>query len=328
MTTRACWISCYVVLLCGVAAADPHPLVELQFDPCVDVPRDEVRRLIAIELGDVVGDTSDPAQDRTRVGVVCADQLLQLRVDDPLTGKSLQRSIDLREAPNERSRLLALAIVELISASWTELETNPEPKVPAAGPPPSRASLHAALETVRKQPRLHEATLRPRTRVLALAGGIGFFSGPGMLGGGGVRVSRDITTDLAWMADVQFQHGNADISLGTVRFDTLSAAGAIAKPDWPIRGVHFGVGLRGGGVRMRGTPDPMQNARGRVGWAPWGGPMSVLGVTIVSAGHVTFDVGLESGYVMLPAGALVAGMRELGVEGAWLGAHGGICVVW
>ena len=63
---------------------------------------------------------------------------------------SLDRTIDLKEAPRARARLLALAIVELISASWTELETNPDPVVPPAGVRAAPEARRAALGAVRR----------------------------------------------------------------------------------------------------------------------------------------------------------------------------------
>ena len=63
----------------------------------------------------------------------------------PITGKTLSRSLDLGEARNARTRLLALAISELIWVSWTELETNPEPAVlPAGGRAPAEEARKAA----------------------------------------------------------------------------------------------------------------------------------------------------------------------------------------
>ena len=57
--------------------------------------------------------------------------MVEVQVDDAVTGKSLWRSIELQKAdPGVRARLLSLALSELIFASWAELLVTPEPAVP------------------------------------------------------------------------------------------------------------------------------------------------------------------------------------------------------
>src|SRR5439155_8563961 len=98
------------VLLLEQAPAGAKSLVALEIDPCVRVDRAQVRRVVTVELGDAPTDASAAGVDRTRVAVSCIGELVELRVDDPITGKSLERTIDLAEAPRASPRLLALAI--------------------------------------------------------------------------------------------------------------------------------------------------------------------------------------------------------------------------
>src|SRR5262249_57015189 len=110
---------------------------QLVVDPCVDAPAGQVRRLLAIDLGALLVDPEIPVAGATRASVGCDGTLTLLRVDDPVTGKSLTREVDIASSPpNARARLVALAVSELISASWTELATNPTPAVSPAGTPP------------------------------------------------------------------------------------------------------------------------------------------------------------------------------------------------
>ena len=138
------------------AGAIAHPSVSLEVDPCVQADVAEVRRIVGIELGALLEDrepaggaaTTKGASDTTRVTVACAGPLVELRVDDPLTGKGLTRPIDLStSSATARSRLLAIAIAELVAASWTELESNPHPRVVPAGPPASTAAREAATSS-------------------------------------------------------------------------------------------------------------------------------------------------------------------------------------
>ena len=124
-----------VALRAGLAsAAERHPSVALEIGACLDVEQAEVRRIVAIELRALMMG-SDSAEPITRVAVDCYNPLVEIRIEDPVTGKSLERRIDLSTSERSiRARLLALAIAELVSSSWTELDSNPEPTVVPAGP--------------------------------------------------------------------------------------------------------------------------------------------------------------------------------------------------
>ena len=142
-------VACAIVLASSVASAGEHPTVQLEIDPCIVAPADEIRRVVAVELGALVDDGNDTNADRTHVTVACQDGAVALRVDDPITGKSLARTIELASTlPVARGRLVALAIVELVSASWTELELNPTPRVQPRGQRSSAAARDAALSAV------------------------------------------------------------------------------------------------------------------------------------------------------------------------------------
>ena len=92
------------------------------------------------------------ASDVTRIIIECTGPRAVLRVGDPLSRKVVQRTIDLSTSePKARGRLLALATAELVVASWTELETNPKPRVEPAGPPPPAKVRDAARQVVKQR---------------------------------------------------------------------------------------------------------------------------------------------------------------------------------
>jgi hypothetical protein len=315
-----------LALICASSSAlagQTHPLVQLEIDPCVSVSRDEVRRVVSVELGALLSDTSAPPSDHTRVSVTCSESVVALRVDDPLTGKSLTRTIDLGAAiERARARLLALAVVELISASWTELDVNPQPRVPPAGPRASTEAREAALAMVRAQ---GERSTRSHFRLLVLGGGVNFFSNAGFLGGGGLRLARDHARRIGWMIDVQADHGTASASLGKVSTDVVSVgAGFVFHQPWTRVSLRLGGGLRGGAVRLSGVPAPSPDAHGATFWAPWVGPMALGSVGVVATRRLTLDLTVEGGYVVSPVGGLVNGRREVAVDGAWIGFQLGV----
>src|SRR5260370_36635075 len=148
----------------SVAAREPAQrlLVKLEVDPCTGVLPDVVSRVLTVELGVNVtvvptGDASDPAQkqDTTVVSRSCDEGTIRMNVKDPLTGKSLERHVDLRgEKTSARPRLLALSAAELVAASWIELQAPPPP-VPAveatAALPARTDAAVAARRALRRQ---------------------------------------------------------------------------------------------------------------------------------------------------------------------------------
>jgi hypothetical protein len=316
-----------LVLASARAHAAEHPRVQLEIDACVDASRDEIRRVVAVELGALLADAAEPAADRTRARASCEGAVVVLRVDDPITGKSLSRTIDVGGAiPRARARLVALAIVELISASWTELEVNPRPEVPPSGPRPSLEARLAALESVRAH--ADRSAGLSRIRVSLVGGGMKFFAKTGLLAGAGLQVARDTAGPFGWAVDAQAHHGSEATSLGRVDTDVLAVgAVAVVHRTWSRASVHLGAGVRGGAAQLSGVPDPMMAVRGSRFWAPWLGPLARGSVEIGVGNRITLGAAIEGGYVVSPVGGLVSDRREVAVDGAWLLVHVGVGMI-
>jgi len=304
------------LLFFGTASAAP-PRVSLRIHPCAAVPADEVRRLAALELGTLFTDELGPAT--TQVEVDCQAGAIRLRVDDRVTGKMLERSIALDEAPAKaRGRLLALAVAELVSTSWSELEL-PSLPVPVVAPP--SPSLQAAV-------RGHiERTRLGRLRLELIAGGLVFFSGarPILLGGTGIRLAKDHAHHLGWVVDVSVHHGTAPVTLGTVQADVLSAAGQmVVHQAWRHTALHIGVGLRGGATRLAGDAGGRDGVLGAVHWGPWLGPLVSGSLAFSPARRLALDLGVEAGYVASSVRGLVQAQPEVAVAGAWFSFQCGL----
>ena len=129
---------CLVVGLLGwapKASAEPPP-VSLALERCPHLSTAEVERIFSAELGSPATIPGDP--NVTEVTIVCEGDRVLVRVMDPLSRKTVQRSFDTKTFDKKATpRLVALAASELVLASWAELYSNPTPSVQPVGPAPS-----------------------------------------------------------------------------------------------------------------------------------------------------------------------------------------------
>jgi hypothetical protein len=158
----------------NAAPNDERPRVSIAVVGCDPALAREARRITAIELrAALVDSASDEAT--TQITAICAENSASLQVVDPTTGKSLERSVAFSETiPSARARLLALAVAELVVASWSELESNPEPRAPALAPLAPKAAREAARRAVAGLPVELAAVLDAHllaSRDLVLGGG-------------------------------------------------------------------------------------------------------------------------------------------------------------
>lgn len=325
----------------AVAAALPpdklaaKPQVVLVIEPCLTVSQEQVRHLVAVELGAQLVDDegrqeSEPGgRGLIRAHIGCAEHvggapgLLDLHVDDGVTGKELSRTIDLaQQDPAVHPRLIALALAELVFASWAELLVTPRPRVlPATQPPPEATREATSNRVASKLPR----PLPPSgVYLLGIGGVMLLFTGAPVLAGGGLRIGGDHLSHLSWDADVTVFHGSAATALGSVTGDLLSARIALlAHHRLPHLLLRAGGGLRVGAAHIAGTTqDPTHIEAGSL-WAPWGGPHLGLSLAIAVT-RLRVELSLEGGYVLWSASARVAGTRPLSVQGPWLGGMLGI----
>lgn len=314
-------LACLCVLA-SVAHGDELPGVSLSVDPCVDADSEQVERLFRVELGTSMSDAAAAGGTAgTKVELACDKALISIRVEDAVTGKSLERRIS--PGPRTgRERLLALAAMELLVASWVELEATPEPVAPAADSVVGKRERQSARKLVRS--RLPQS--RWSTTVIVVGGSS--WTG-GLRYGGGLRVTRDHTSGLGWSADMVAETARETASLGEVT--TRSVSGALSahasRRDGPVA-LRAAAGARLFAVSMRGEPDEPDAVLGRelTGFA--GGPMARLVAQIVPTGGLTFALSLEAGVHLLEVRGTVDGHKEESLEGAWLSGLLGAGWTW
>jgi len=135
-----------IVLFAGVARAE----LGVEIEGCGEVDRDEIERLVALDLASVIEERKAPFPPAR---VVCDGAKMKIVVDDPVTAKHLERELP---APigKGRERTFALAISQLYLTSWLELAMRPpsEPVGPPKDAPGSRAARTIAAKKVEPAP--------------------------------------------------------------------------------------------------------------------------------------------------------------------------------
>lgn len=289
-----------------LAAADLSVLVER----CgTGVTAEELRRIATLELARA------PSGVELNASVECLGAMGRLSVDDPLTHKTLSRRVDLSKVPQSgRARTLALALVELVEASWSELllpEASDEPGA-RAGPSddPQTRSLRAALTEAVRRPAVPSMPFR----VEVLGGGRRFPEMALWLWGGGARVSWR----PGWIGlglEARAERGELTVELGYLTVDTVGGSlfGLVGLTHrWLL--LEGGAGVRVGSARVTGTPNDPALASGGSQAGAWAGPM-LFGQVGAQWDRLVVLLGLEGGLVLLGVRGRIDGAGGIGVLG-------------
>ncbi len=296
-----------MTLLAVLLAAAPVVHVEVAAS-CSGIDATEVRRVVNIELR-LTGDRETAFA--TAVHVACDGPLVHLDVADPVSRKDLQRTMDLSAvAAVARARTLALAVVELVTASWSELALNADPQVEPLGDRPPAAERDAASE---------RALRRPSLRVLLEGTGQALLGSPLRLWGGGLRVAVEPSRLLGVELDVHVDHGTAALALGSVMADRAAAGlSASVRTRFENVGLKALLGVRAGAVRLTGEPNP--GARAGSGVGPWVGA-HLGGAATVQLGAACAELGVEVGAPLAGIVGYVDGIPAVPFNNFWLGAR-------
>jgi hypothetical protein len=308
---------CALLLGARIAHANPDLPVRLALEGCPDLDEGEVRRIVGAELRTRPATESGP--NVLGIEVACAGPRVTIRVTDPLSRKAVQRSFNLGlSQPPARARLVAIAATELVLASWAELDVGapltvePEGEKPAAADERAARELAAARRQVNQKPYAKPTPIEPATpyeppvrhwydldspndrmfRVGMLTSARTFFTQPGLLWGGGLRVGEERFKLISWSADLLLEAGTVGGEGNHYDIVTATAGGALLL--WgrlgPFTG-RIGAGLRAGIAQVGGSASSV---------APWGWPLGTSSITVRIDRYVALDFSGESGYVVLP----------------------------
>jgi hypothetical protein len=260
---------------------------------------------------------SDPQGARVSVG--CTGSVIELEVQDPVTGKKLSRHLQIPpDLAGARARVLGMSIAELVAASWIELSgtsSSPARVVEATAPAGTRqAALSAANRGLDTGTRGYElgsyafAQRLPKQNFDTFGVGVGV---------GWIARSW---LDLAF--DARADAGSRSVSLGHI--DALLGSLAVCPRARRTLGrwtLEAGLGLRVGVVHLSGVArtdlSPMPEQRSPS--LPWAGPLLELRVSVLPVRPLLVSARMEAGIVSYRAEARVAGQNEFAIAGPWLG---------
>jgi hypothetical protein len=304
------------MLVSAGAFAEDKPRVSITVEKCGPRMADEVGRIAAIELHATRVPSDESAPDVTRIDVTCEpSDAIALHVTDPLTSKDVARRVSVAGIDERaRARTIALAVAELVSASWVELETTPEP---IARPIPQRVAPRGHPRRTTKPAPIKLPASTPPVVFQALAGARVFFESREPLLGGGAAVEPWLSRAIVLHFDAFVEHASATRRPGDVNVDTVSTAAAIGL------GASFGalrlsgtLGVRAGYARLVGLARA-QNVQGEVIDGAWVGPELRFGIELAPRAHVHAVITWTLGWAAAGVVGPIPGDRDVLAQGAW-----------
>jgi hypothetical protein len=287
--------------------------VELDIRACPAVPIESVRRILTIEIGDLLLEDTQPVPaGADRLAIRCADDLAWVEAAGQSGSMPVKRRVRLDGLPGDAApRALALVGLELLAARSAVVRERILSRqqatlsTVAATAAPAQASPAAAIREVR----------------IGLAGIWRSFLVPSGLSVWGGRVQAN-----SRMGRVANLAGDAEIAGGRNQIDSMGEATALLISCGSTIGLHgergslgasIGVGGRIGVVRLSGSSmDPIK-ITGATVWHPWGGPMMDASVS-GALGRVALTLGAESGWSLSSAYGLANGVTAISLRGPWV----------
>ena len=289
--------------------------VRLELTGCPGVPMQAVRRVLSVELGDLLLDPSEgEAPEADTLIIRCAGNLASVEA----TGGGeppIERILPLDDFPGDAApRALALLGVELLAARSAAVrerimrrQIGPAAAAtfePVGAPPPSPPPAPAERDA--------------RIGVTGVWRTFGARDGASVLGG---RIEASSTA-------MKFGLASGDLELAAGRKDVANVGQTTA---WLISGgatyglfaggrrwrAAVGLGARIGLVRESGSSADPARITSSTFVRPWGGPM--LSATLSrTLGRAALTVGGEAGWSLSSIDEMAAGVTAIAVRGPWV----------
>ncbi len=312
----------------GPAGAAPRRVM-LDASDCPTVAEPAIRRIVGIEIGDLLIETGRPVPASSdRLVISCDEDRARVRASGSGRQQRIDRTLRLGDFPGDAApRALALAGIEVLAAFSPDVrqriqarQNPPVPRVPMAvlakaefrtTPPPASAPRPSTPS--RPWSRLGVSGVRRR-----------FLAADGLSAWGG-RIDFDHDVGIRWMFgfDLELATGNqpamfGGATLGSTTGTLASSAGVVGvRAGGPILTGVFALGGRMGVARLDGVPVGGMVVAGAPVLRPWGGPL-VSARALLGRGSVGVRVDAEVGLDVASAQGLANGATVLAVRGPWL----------
>lgn len=290
--------------------------IEVTTTTCGELDADEIARLLALELDDVVPQMrSGPP---LRIELTCAAPILAIAIVDPLTDKRMARDVPLPSDELGRERVIALAIAQLFAASWLELLLpTPPPEATVLGEPRPPAEAVAAARTSAAI-----GVRRPERTLAILVGGIvrgrALERAP-LVSGGAELDLRPWFGPGALVVRLGFEGTEVRRELGAVRAWIVSLGLGVAGRLRLSRRWHLGLAAVVSGAlgRLRGVASMPGVPTGSI-LAPTGQLTLGLGPRL-RLGSAALELDAELGGTLRAPEGLVTGGAPVSLGGLWAG---------
>ena len=315
-----------LVLWASAARADEAP-AELRHAPVAVELRNcepslavEIRRILGVELRATIVDAAEGRDPVTRVVAACRDAEVELLLGGTASATPTERRVALTEAvPTGRARLVALAIAELVAASWQESEAPAEPAKPVLPPQPPQSPPEPGVSE-------HARALNPEISVMVEGLGIvrAFPGSELWLLGTGARAVCTPIRPLRLTLETTIEWGSVSRSTGRV---TARVMGGALGLGWGIeRSWAFlmpWLGARGGVARLTGEPSA-DATTGESQSGLWLGPELGMAASLFPRAAVHVTLALSAGALLRGVQGKVADDRDVDVRGLWAGLMVGV----
>ncbi|HET6280181.1 MAG TPA: hypothetical protein VFH73_04420 [Polyangia bacterium] len=260
--------------------------------------------------------------DVTVTTVRCSDDVASIEVYDPTSQRTVSRTISLDEADRVAwPHLLGLAVVELVLASWADVQSTPAATTDRQ--PPASITKELKAEDRNSPGRMTERG-PSRRDLLGMFSVVKFAQAP-ILVGGDVRFTGRLSNRFRWSTDLSAHHGAQRTPLGNVYADLASVRGAtLVEIASRLVALQGSLGLRLGVASLQGSPASDPAIVGGVVRGFWASPSLLSAVVLRLSERMILGVDLEGGWNVFPVVAHVQGQPSVAIHRAWLRGSIGI----
>ncbi len=290
--------------------------VHIERSSCAATPLPEIVAVLRVELSkQLVEGPIAPEDAAYRVTIDCGGDRVTIVVDAPKRGpRSYEKNLA-GAPPNVRSRIVALAIAEIVR----DLDREPRPAPPPAPPPPPVVVTPPA-PVVPDRPSAPPA--RHVVRIGAFGQASSFHVDGVWLVGGGLRFDYAFKR-IGVGLDAVIGTTNEHYDLGSAQVIVAYGSPTVAwREELGALETRLGAGYAIGAARITGHAETARAIDGAVTGA-WGAPYAFAGASL-ALGALAIDLRAQAGWVIFPVVGEVTRDDNIELRGLWASGQLGL----